>query len=447
MRGPRKVLPLRALRASLEPFGLLMVKSSARSACVSSSLRRMVGLWVTRCRLASVCLLALFCLALGSSVSVQASETGASAPMSSTAGPHQLTVYVREGCPHCAEAKRYMPILQRARMDVRVVLQPVDESAAARDELHRLSREAGYWPPGVPTFAYRGQLMVGFGEAEVSGPELQRWLADVDAALALPAPLSASASSPGVSVPATMQGWSGELARLQNWGLPLFTLMIGVIDGFNPCAMWVLLFLLSLLVHLRDRRRMALIAGTFVLVSGAVYYAFMAAWLNLFQAVGLTGPVRVALACLALLIAAVNIKDYVVGRRGVSLSIPERAKPTLYRRMRGVMQAHSLPFAMLGVASLAVAVNLVELLCTAGLPAMYTAILTQQELSPAQHYGYLGLYIMGYIADDSLMVGTAGYALAHDKLSEQAGRRLKLISGVVMAVLGLVMLLRPDWLT
>ena len=82
--------------------------------------------------------------------------------------------------------------------------------------------------------------------------------------------------------------------------------MIGVIDGFNPCAMWVLLFLLSLLVHLRDRRRMALIAGTFVLVSGAVYYAFMAAWLNLFQAVGLTGPVRVALACLALLIAAVN---------------------------------------------------------------------------------------------------------------------------------------------
>ena len=64
---------------------------------------------------------------------------------------------------------------------------------------------------------------------------------------------------------------------------------MGLLDGFNPCAMWVLLFLLSLLVRLQDRRRMALVAGTFVLVSGAVYYAFMAAWLNVFLAVGLSG--------------------------------------------------------------------------------------------------------------------------------------------------------------
>lgn len=364
-----------------------------------------------------------------------------------TASHRELVVYVREGCPHCADAKRYIPTLQRARMDVRVVFRHVDEEAAARDELRRLSQAAGYWPPGVPAFVYRGQFMVGFGEAEVSGPELQRWLADVDEALALPKSEVVPMSSPGVSAPPALTGWMGELAGLQKWGLPLFTLMIGVVDGFNPCAMWVLLFLLSLLVHWRDRRRMALIAGTFVLVSGAVYYAFMAAWLNLFQAVGLTQPVRVALAYLALLIAAVNIKDYAVGKIGASLSIPGRAKPTLYRRMRGVMQAHSLPLAMLGVASLAVAVNLVELLCTAGLPAMYTAILTQQGLSPAQHYAYLGLYIAGYIADDSLMVGTAVYALAHDKLSEQAGRYLKLISGVVMAALGFVMLLRPQWLT
>ncbi len=377
---------------------------------------------------------------------VGAGEASVAESKAHAAGSHDLVVYVREGCPHCAEAKRYLPVLQRARMDVRVVLRQVDDDPAARLELHRLSQMAGYWPPGVPTFAYRGQLTVGFGEAEVSGPALQGWLADVDAALDSPTSPALAASEAGASVPPTMQSWTSELARLQSWGLPLFTLMVGLIDGFNPCAMWVLLFLLSLLVRLRDRRRMALIAGTFVLVSGAVYYAFMAAWLNLFQAVGLTGPVRVALACLALVIAAVNIKDYAVGRVGVSFSIPERAKPTLYRRMRSVMQAHSLPLAMLGVASLAVAVNLAELLCTAGLPAMYTAILTQQALSPSAHYAYLALYILGYIADDSLMVGTAVYALANDKLTEQAGRRLKLISGVVMAVLGAVMLLRPQWL-
>ena len=98
------------------------------------------------------------------------------------------------------------------------------------------------------------------------------------------------------------------------------------------------------------------------------------------------------------------------------------------------------------MASLAVAVNFIELLCTAGLPALYTAILTQQDLGPAGHYGYLGLYILGYVADDSLMVGTAVLALSQRRLDEQAGRWLKLVSGLVMLALGLVMLLRPDWL-
>jgi hypothetical protein len=113
--------------------------------------------------------------------------------------------------------------------------------------------------------------------------------------------------------------------------LPLFTLALGLLDGFNPCAMWVLLFLLSLLVRLRDRKRMALIAGTFVLVSGAVYYAFMAAWLNVFLAVGLSKVVRVLLGTTAVLIGLINVKDFVAWGRGPSLSIPDAAKPGLVR--------------------------------------------------------------------------------------------------------------------
>ncbi len=114
--------------------------------------------------------------------------------------------------------------------------------------------------------------------------------------------------------------------------------------------------------------------------------------------------------------------------------------------MARLRDTRKLPILLLGVASLAVVVNLVELLCTAGLPAVYTAILTQQGLSSATHYGYLGLYILGYIADDSLMVAVAVLALGSGKLDERGGRMLKLLSGGVMLVLGLVLLLRPDWL-
>jgi hypothetical protein len=159
--------------------------------------------------------------------------------------------------------------------------------------------------------------------------------------------------------------------------------------------MWVLLFLLSLLVHWRDRRRMALVAGTFVVVSGAVYYAFMAAWLNVFLLLGFTDWLRLLLGSLALVLGVVNLSEFWRKGPGFTLSIPASAKPGLYARLRGVMQSQSLPAALAAVAALAVVVNAVELLCTAGLPAVYTAVLSQQNLAAAAHYGYLGLYIVG----------------------------------------------------
>ena len=345
-----------------------------------------------------------------------------------TATPPTLEVFVREGCPHCAQAKQFLPELARQRPDLRIVVRAVDEDERARDALVSLSIAAGVWPPGVPTFAIDGRVLVGFGDAADSGAAV---LALVDAR--------------GASEDSVRTRWFGTLSAAQ-LGLPLFTLALGLLDGFNPCAMWVLLFLLSLLVRLRDRRRMALIAGTFVLVSGAVYYAFMAAWLNVFLAVGLTTSVRVVLAVLALVIGALNVKDFFAWGRGPSLSIPQAAKPGLYARARAVLQARALSASLAAVAALAVVVNVVELLCTAGLPAVYTAVLAQQGLGPAAHYGYLGLYIAAYMADDALMVATAVLALGSRKLTEDAGRWLKLLSGGVMLALAGVMLLRPQWL-
>ncbi|HNC68129.1 MAG TPA: NrdH-redoxin, partial [Thauera aminoaromatica] len=319
--------------------------------------------------------------------------------------------------------------LAGSRPSLQVVLREVDRDPVARDALVAISEAVGAWPPGVPTFVYGGRVLVGFDDAEHVGAELLRLLDE-----APPPPRDRVES-----------GLFGTLSASE-LGLPLFTLALGLLDGFNPCAMWVLLFLLSLLVRLQDRRRMAMVAGTFVLASGAVYYAFMAAWLNVFLLVGMTAALRVGLAVLAMLIGLINVKDFFAFRRGVSLSIPESAKPGIYARARAILKAESLPASLAAVAVLAVVVNFVELLCTAGLPAIYTAVLTGQDLSPLAHYGYLGLYILAYIADDALMVGTAVLALGSGKLGERGGRMLKLLAGVVMLALGAVMLLRPEWL-
>lgn len=360
---------------------------------------------------------------------VPAQDAAPSTPALALPAPGELHVYVREGCPHCADAKRFLAGLADARPGLEIVLREVDRDPAARDALVAISEAIGAWPPGVPTFVYGQQVVVGFDDAEHVGSEILRLLDE-----APPLPRDRVQSS-----------LFGTLSASE-LGLPVFTLALGLLDGFNPCAMWVLLFLLSLLVRLQDRRRMAAVAGTFVLASGAVYYAFLAAWLNVFLFVGMTEALRIGLAGLAMLIGFINVKDFFAFRRGLSLSIPEAAKPGLYARARAILKAESLPASLAAVAVLAVVVNFVELLCTAGLPAVYTAVLTQHALSPLAHYAYLGLYILAYIADDALMVGTAVLALGSGKLDERGGRRLKLLSGAVMLALGLVMLLRPQWL-
>lgn len=365
----------------------------------------------------------LILLALGSETPVQAGE-----PV------QDLEVFVRAGCPHCEAAKVFLDVLRRERPSLRIAIYDVAENSAARQRLATLAGERGLDNFGVPTFLIGTELIVGFLSAETTGADIRARLDQ-----------RAQRAMPPASVESIQSKWFGEL-RVRDLGLPLFTIIIGLLDGFNPCAMWVLLFLLSLLVNLQDRRKMALIAGTFVLVSGLVYFAFMAAWLNMFLLIGLSRPVQVGLGGIALFVGAVNVKDFFALHHGITLSIPESAKPGLYARVRSILQAEHLAVAMAGIVVLAGLVNLVELLCTAGFPALYTQILTLQQMSSWEYYGYLGLYNLAYIFDDSLMVTIAVVTLSRRKLQERAGRWLKLVSGIVMAGLGGLLLMKPDWL-
>ena len=369
-------------------------------------------------------------LALVLPVLALAMETGVGAPASSTL---VLDVYVRADCPHCTAAKQFLPQLQQRFPDLPIRLHAVDSDPVAREALLLHAQRANIWPPGVPLFVIGDAVSLGFDSAAETGPTL---MALIEGELAGQTPRGQTAEVDSL--------W-GRL-KPDELGLPLFTLALGLLDGFNPCAMWVLLFLLSLLVHLHDRRRMALIAGCFVLVSGVVYYLFMAAWLNVFLLIGWSSRLQIVLAVLAMLMGVLNLKDFFQPGVGPSLHIPAAAKPGLYARMRAILAEQQTASALLGVALLAVIVNIIELLCTAGLPALYTSVLAQQGLSPTAHYGYLALYIAGYIADDSVMVATAVWALNRAKLSERGGRWLKLLSAAVMFSLGIVMLWHPEWL-
>lgn len=226
--------------------------------------------------------------------------------------------------------------------------------------------------------------------------------------------------------------------------LPLLTIMVGGLDGINPCAIWVLCFLMSFLIYMRDKKRMLIVGVTFVITSGIVYFMFMAAWLNFFLLVGYVDVMRIAIAILAITVGIINVKDFFFFKRGVSLTIPDSKKPSLMKRMRGLLKKESTFALILGTMALAFFANLIELLCTAGFPAIYTRILTLNALSALKYYLYLVLYNAVYVVPLMIIVVSFVVTMGRRKFTERQGRILKLVSGAIMLLLGLIMLLKPE---
>jgi thiol-disulfide isomerase/thioredoxin len=224
------------------------------------------------------------------------------------------------------------------------------------------------------------------------------------------------------------------------------TITIAGLDGFNPCAFFVLFTLLGILLHVHSRNRLLLVGGIFVFFSGFIYFIFMAAWLNIFLLTGKIAAVTFAAGAVALVIALINIKDFFLFRKGVSLVIPEKAKPKLFDRMRRLIKATSLPSVITGTVVLAVAANAYELFCTAGFPMVYTRILTLRHLSQAEYYLYLVLYNVVYVIPLAAIVLFFAVTLGARKLTEHQGQILKLVSGMMMLCLAVVLLTRPELL-
>ncbi|MBF8270308.1 MAG: Glutaredoxin protein [Gammaproteobacteria bacterium] len=349
-------------------------------------------------------------------------QTVTPAGESSAATCNSLEIFTRPGCPHCARAKEFLQQLHADYPAVQITEQVVPQDQQQLERLFRLTEQYGIARPGVPAFLICDNFFIGYDSDQTTGEQIKRML-----------DLTGATERTQRAQDVVETSWFGTISAGQ-LGLPLFTIAIGLIDGFNPCAMWVLLILLSLLVNLRSRKRLILIAGTFVLVSGAVYFAFMAAWLNVYFIIGFSRTIQMLVGMIALLIGAVHIKDFFAFHQGLSLSIPDSAKPGIYARMRRVIYAENLWAACIAVIAVAVLVNLVELLCTAGLPAVYTQVLAARDLPAWGYYGYLLLYNLAYIFDDTLMVTIAVITAANRgrALVEIAQRRRDIRTGNII---------------
>ncbi len=233
---------------------------------------------------------------------------------------------------------------------------------------------------------------------------------------------------------------------LTNIALVPFTFFIALIDGFNPCTIWVLSFLLALLIHVHNRRKILIVGGVFLLMVYIIYFLFMTAWLSLFLYLGYIDLIRVIIALIAILAGIINMKDFFWFKKGISLSISNRFKPKLFEKMRTVVKEESLFLTIIGTIVLASFASLIELPCTSGFPAIYTKILSMQGLKGLGYYLYISVYCLIYIVPLTIIIGIFAFFMKGEKMTEKQGRILKFIGGFIMLALGLILLIKPDLL-
>jgi len=228
----------------------------------------------------------------------------------------------------------------------------------------------------------------------------------------------------------------------------LFTLIIALIDSFNPCEIFIFVMLMGLLLSIpRSKFKIYLIGFVFVFITFIFYFVFMAAWLNIIKYVGFIDPVRIALGILAIVIGLINCKDGLFGYLVITLSISTENKSKLYakiRRLRFLLSNGSMVLVVLSSAILALFASLVEIPCTAGLPVVYTSLLSSKYLShPFYYYGYLLLYNFIYVLPLIVIILFFNFIVRRMMISNKSIRILKLITGLVMLSLGLILLIHP----
>ena len=225
--------------------------------------------------------------------------------------------------------------------------------------------------------------------------------------------------------------------------LPLMATVIGFVDGFNPCAMWVLLFLLSILIGMKNKKRAFFLGITFLVASASVYLIFMVAWLNVALSMNSIIWIRNLIAVVALIGAAINLRSFFKKSEDGCTVSDAKKKRKIFEKIKHFTSEKSFVLATIGIITLAVSVNLIELACSAGLPLLFTQILSFNNLSSFEYGLYIGIYILFFMIDDLIIFFIAMFTMKVTGISNKYTKWSHLIGGLIMLIIGILLLVKP----
>ena len=355
----------------------------------------------------------------------------------------QISFFFHPQCPHCREQKKFIPYLQAKYPELPWVYYDPSNPENSRLLAKKMVESGLSEKDAAVPMTFIGPYVVrGFRSPETTGVRLEKAI------------LAYLKNDPSLYPEEERGGQSRETVRLPligeikpaDYSLPALAVIIGLVDGFNPCAMWVLVYLISLILSMNDRRKVWFLVGTFVLSSGILYFLFMTAWLNVFLFMGYLHSLTLIIGLAALGAGILSVREYVQTKGQVVCMIGDAdSKKRTMGRIERIVHSPLTSISVLSIIALAFIVNSIEFACSAALPAIFTHTLSLRNLPALEYYGYILLYDLFFMLDDLIIFSLAVLALDTSIGTRYAGY-CKIIGGLVLIVLGGIMAFGPELL-
>jgi cytochrome c biogenesis protein CcdA len=357
-------------------------------------------------------------------------EANAASDLSGGSVEEKTLYYFWAYCPLCEEPEHHLENFEKYNIAIEVYEIVYNEEN--RNRYHQMREELDIDMILFPLFIYESQYWIGYSDAirdEIN--------------VAIEASLEEGLAGDRQNV---INLPFGVVISLVDSPILLTTVVIAFLDGFNPCSFFVLTFLLAIIIHSASRKRIFVVGITFLLVTSMVYGLFILGALNIMLFAAQLFWIRNVVAAVVIVLGVFAIKDYYLFKEGISLSISENYKSKYYQQVRKVFYTKSIMPMITATAVMAMGIALVELPCTAGFPFIWTSIIAGLKLPLPRYILLFIIYLAVYLSIELVIFLFALIRMRSIKITEERGRLLKLIAGCLMLVLGLILMLRPEYM-
>lgn len=342
-----------------------------------------------------------------------------------------LYLFRGEGCPHCAEEEEWLDVIKEDYKDYLNIYEfevwNHPDNAKLMDEV---KAEFKVTSTGVPFTVIGDNYFVGF--SDTTSVNMENKIKEY----------AGLENNPNeISLPIL------GVVNIKNVSIPIVAIILGFIDGFNPCAMWILLFLINMFLGMKDKKKSWILGFTFLLISSFVYFLSMLG-INLILNMTMISSLKILIGVFILIAGGVNLRKYLKTRKeeaGCSV-VDSKKRKKLITRMRKIIESKSFALAFVGIVCLAASINLIELACSLGFPMIFTEILTLNEIDGIFRIIYLLIYIFFYMIDDIVVFAISMVTLQTTGITNKYNKLCTLISAIIMIVMGLLLLFKPEWL-